>query len=162
MWIEPAEWLGGALARRYPLHLLSNQPHNRLHSQLDHATLSRAAKINGREPIHISELDAQKRGLVDGDVVRVFNDRGAFLAGVHITDGLRTGVVQIATGAWYDPEIAGTVGSLEKHGNPNVVTLDKGTSQLSQCSVAQTCLVEIEKYDNAPAVTAFDWPLIIH
>lgn len=159
-WIEPEEWLGGALAEHYPLHLLSNQPYNRLHSQLDNATLSRAAKINGREPIHISELDAKERGLVDGDVVRVFNDRGAFLAGVQIVDGLRPGVVQIATGAWYDPEITGAVGSLEKHGNPNVVTLDKGTSQLSQCSVAQTCLVEIEKYDNPPAVTAFDWPTI--
>jgi biotin/methionine sulfoxide reductase len=159
-WIEPAEWLGGALARRYPLHLLSNQPSNRLHSQLDHAPLSRDAKIHGREPIHLSDLDAQQRGLENGDVVRVFNDRGAFLAGVQISDGLRPGVVQIATGAWYDPEVAGVVGSLEKHGNPNVVTLDKGTSRLTQCSVAQTCLVEVEKYNHPPGVTAFDWPTI--
>jgi biotin/methionine sulfoxide reductase len=159
-WIEPAEWLGGPLAERYPLHLLSNQPGNRLHSQLDNATLSRKAKINGREPIHLSGLDAKQRCLADGDVVRVFNDRGAFLAGVQISDELRPGVVQIATGAWYDPEVAGTVGSLEKHGNPNVVTLDKGTSRLTQCSVAQTCLVEVEKYDRPPRVTAFDWPTI--
>jgi biotin/methionine sulfoxide reductase len=160
MWIEPAEWLGGACAKQYPLHLLSNQPRNRLHSQLNHATLSRNAEINGREPISISAFDAKQRGLVDGDVVRVFNDRGAFLASVQITDGLHAGVVQIATGAWYDPEIPGMVGSLEKHGNPNVVTLDKGTSRLTQCSVAQTCLVEVEKYDHPPRVTAFGWPTI--
>src|SRR5581483_4867738 len=100
----PAEWLGGPQASRYPLHLLSNQPRNRLHSQLNNATLSRKAEINGREPIHISAPDAKQRGLMDGDVVRVFNDRGAFLAGVQISDGLRPGVVLIATGAWYDTE----------------------------------------------------------
>ncbi|QBD75383.1 Asp-tRNA(Asn)/Glu-tRNA(Gln) amidotransferase GatCAB subunit C [Ktedonosporobacter rubrisoli] len=160
-WIEPAEWLGGEQAKRYPLHLLSNQPRNRLHSQLDQASLSRNGEISGREPIYLNPLDARRRGLLDGDVVRVFNDRGAFLAGVQISGELRPGVVSMATGAWYDPEMAGSVGSLEKHGNPNVVTLDKGTSRLAQCSVAQTCLVEVEKYNQPPSVTAFAWPPIL-
>ncbi|GAA1690153.1 molybdopterin-dependent oxidoreductase [Streptomyces yatensis] len=160
-WIEPAEWLGGALAERYPLHLLSNQPKNKLHSQLDHAPLSRKAKIGGREPLHITPRDAAARGLADGDVVRVFNDRGAFLAGVRCDPDLLPGVVQVSTGSWYDPMEPGVPGSLEKHGNPNVVTLDKGTSRLAQGSVAQTCLVEVEKCDDPPAVTAFDLPRIV-
>jgi biotin/methionine sulfoxide reductase len=92
--------------------------------------------------------------------VRVFNERGAFLAAVRIagSDTLLPGVAQIATGAWYDPETPGEPGSTDKHGNPNVVTLDKGTSRLSQGSAAQTCLVEVERCENPPPVTAFDLP----
>jgi biotin/methionine sulfoxide reductase len=157
-WLEPAEWLGGPVAERYPLHLLSNQPKNKLHSQLDHSSLSRSGKVAGREPIHMAPADAAARGLADGDVVRVFNDRGAFLAGVRVADHLLAGVVQVSTGSWYDPLEPGVPGSLEKHGNPNMVTLDAGTSRLTQCSMAQTCLVEIEKYEDPPAVTAFDLP----
>ena len=50
-------------------------------------------------------------------------------------------------------------GSLDKHGNPNVLTLDKGTSKLAQCSVAQTALVEVERFvGEAPAITVFAPP----
>lgn len=48
-WIEPAEWLGSGTADKYPLHLLSPQPANRLHSQLDSVGDSQADKIDGRE-----------------------------------------------------------------------------------------------------------------
>ena len=48
---------------------------------------------------------------------------------------------------------------LEKHGNPNALTLDIGASKLSQGCSAPTCLVEIERYDGpTPAVTAHDLP----
>src|SRR6185503_3564736 len=53
-WYEPAEWLGSPLAKRYPLHLISHQPSMRLHSQYDHGTVSRASKVNGREPITLN------------------------------------------------------------------------------------------------------------
>jgi len=69
-----------------------------------------------------------------------------------------SGVAQIATGAWFDPEDPSADSSLEKHGNPNVVTLDKGTSRLGQGSVAQTVLVQVEKFSEPPRVTAFDLP----
>lgn len=156
------QWLGARLAASFPLHLLSNQPAFRLHSQLDPAKANRAGKVGGREPIVIHPDDAMSRNIGDGDVVRVFNDHGAFLARAVISASLVPGVVQIATGAWYDPLEPGKPGSLEKHGNPNVVTLDKGASRLSQGSVAQTALVEIEKYSLAPPeVTAFDRPAIV-
>src|SRR5262249_54996808 len=69
-WLEPAEWLGSAKAGRYPLHLLSNQPTSRLHSQMDVSTLSRASKLNGREPLRLSQEDAAARGVTEGDLVR--------------------------------------------------------------------------------------------
>ena len=73
---------------------------------------------------------------------------------------MRPGVVQLATGAWYDPLEPGRIGSLDKHGNPNVLTLDKGASKLTQTCIAQSTLVEIELYeDTPPTVSAFDQPL---
>ena len=159
-WIEPAEWLGGSLAERFPLHLLSNQPSTRLHSQLDAASVSRQSKIADHEPIAMHPADAARRGLAAGDVVKVFNERGAFLAAAVISEDLLPGVVQISTGAWYDPLEGGVPGTLEKHGNPNVVTLDTGSSRLTQSSVAQTVLVEITRHANPPPVTAFDPPSI--
>ncbi len=158
-WLEPAEWLG-ARDRKFPLHLLSNQPSGRLHSQLDPAKLSRESKIAGREPLKMSRDDAAARGLKSGDTVRVYNDRGAFISAVSVVDTLRSGVVQIATGAWYDPEEPGHPFSLEKHGNPNVVTDDKGTSRLAQSSMAQTVLVEVERCTAPPPMTAFDCPAL--
>ena len=102
-WIEPAEWLGSRKAGRFKLHLISNQPTLRLHSQLDNGPVSRAAKVQGREPLWINPRDAAARGISDGDVVRVFNERGACLAGAVVTDAVRPGVMQLQTGAWYDP-----------------------------------------------------------
>jgi biotin/methionine sulfoxide reductase len=95
-------------------------------------------------------------------VVRIFNDRGACLAGAVVTDAIRPGVIQLATGAWFDPLDPEEVGSLDKHGNPNVLTLDKGTSRLAQCSIAQTTLVEVERFDgDPPPITAFEPPAVV-
>jgi biotin/methionine sulfoxide reductase len=160
-WLEPAEWLGSTVARRYPIHLLSNQPCVRLHSQLDMAALSRNAKIADREPIIINAADARERGISFGDVVRVYNDRGAFLAAAVPSEDLIPGVAQIATGAWYDPDKRGSPGSLDKHGSPNVVTMGGTTSKLAHAPTAQTVLVEIVRMDDAPLVTAFERPAII-
>lgn len=159
VWLEPAEWLGAAAAVRHPLHLLSDQPATRLHSQLDHSPHSAAGKIKGRQPVTINVEDAARRGIADGDLVRVFNDRGACLSAAIVSDRIRPGVARLSTGAWFDPESGGANRPLEKHGNPNALTLDIGASKLSQGCAAQTCLVEIERWDgDAPAVTAHDLP----
>ncbi len=160
-WMEPLEWLGGDTSQ-FPLHLISNQPKTKLHSQLDHGAHSRAAKINQREPIMLHPRDAEARNLQGGDVVRVFNQRGACLAAVIVDDQVMPGVAQMSTGAWYDPAEPGQIGSLCKHGNPNVLTPDLGTSRLAQGPIAHTCLVEVERFDEAiPPVTAFEPPEII-
>ena len=162
VWLEPTEWLGSEKSKAYPLHLVSNQPRARLHSQLDFGPVSRGSKIAGREPVWINSKDAASRGISAGEVVRVYNDRGACLAGALVTDSIRSGVVQISTGAWYDPVDPGEIGSLEKHGNANVLTLDKGTSRLAQSCSAQTALVEVERFDAVPPeITAFSPPTVV-
>jgi biotin/methionine sulfoxide reductase len=161
-WLEPIEWLGGKVAERYPLHMLSDQPADKLHSQLDHSPHSRATKVNGRQPITLHPDDAATRGIAEGDVVRVFNDRGACLAAARLSYRIGRNVVRLSTGAWFDPADADSNRPLEKHGNPNALTLDIGTSKLSQGCSAQTCLVEIERHDGpAPAVTAHDLPRLV-
>ena len=158
-WLEPVEWLGAPLAKRYPLHLLSPQPATRLHGQFDNGKLSLATKIRGREPVTVHPDAARARSIKAGDVVRIYNDRGACLAGVRLDENMRADTVVLATGAWYDPVVPGEIGALDKHGNPNMLTLDKGTSRLGQGPIAHTTLVEIERYDAAlPPVTAFDLP----
>lgn len=158
-WLEPTEWLGGAQAKKYPLHIVSPHPQYRLHSQLDNTALREVHEIGGREPIWINSVDAKARGIVEGDVVRVFNDRGSVLVGAFMTSRIRSGVVMLQEGAWYDPDKPGQPDAMCKHGLINVLTLDKGTSKLAQGNIANTALVQIEKYSQPlPTITAFEAP----
>lgn len=160
-WLEPAEWLGSDKAADYPLHMISSQPETRLHSQMDGEGVAAASKIQGREPVSMNPADAAARGINDGDVVRIFNERGACLAGAVVTDKVRPGVIRLATGAWYAPEVPGSDKTTCLHGNPNMLTLDKGTSKLSQAPAAQSALVEIELWtDDVQPLTIFQPPAV--
>lgn len=159
-WLPPAEWLGAAEATRYPLHLVTTQPPDKLHSQTDYGPVARAAKRAGHETIRLSPEDAQARALADGVVVRVYNDRGACLATATVDEGLRAGVASMSTGAWYDPADA-SEDALERHGNPNVLTLDRGTSKLTQGSSALSMLVEVERWEGEHAVAAHAPPRVV-
>ena len=139
-WIEPYEWLGRK--ENFPLHLISNQPEYRLHGQLDNAEYSLKNKIKDREPVLINIEDAKERNIENNDVVLIFNKRGRVLAGARLSDEIMRGVLVLSTGAWFDPDYEINT---DLHGNPNVLTKDIGTSQLSQAPTSQTCLVEIRK-----------------
>jgi biotin/methionine sulfoxide reductase len=148
-WLEPSEWTKGARAEQFPILLIANNPSTRLHSQLDIGATSQASKVQGREPIRLHPTDAATRGIAEGDVVRVFNDRGSCLAGAVLSKDVRPRVAQLSTGAWYDPLDPADVDALCVHGNPNVLTMDQGTSSLAQGCTGQHVLVEIERW-NAP------------
>jgi biotin/methionine sulfoxide reductase len=75
-----------------------------------------------------------------------------------LSDGIRRDVIALPTGAWFDPQLIDGVWTCV-HGNPNVLTLDKGTSSLAQGTIAHTTLVSVEKWDGPlPDVTAFKAP----
>jgi biotin/methionine sulfoxide reductase len=144
---------------RFPLQLIANQPATRLHSQLDFGATSLGSKIKDREPVRIHPRDAAPRGIGDGDIVRLYNDRGACLAAAVLSEALRPGVVQLSTGAWYDPEDPTADNPICVHGNPNVLTRDAGTSKLAQGCGGQLAVVEIERFEGPlPPVKAFDPP----
>jgi biotin/methionine sulfoxide reductase len=155
-WLVPAT----APSPSAPLILVANQPSTRLHSQLDFGGYSASAKHRGREVARMHPADAAARGIADGDIIRLFNSRGACLAGVFVTDDIRRGVVQLPTGAWYDPVDPQDETPLCVHGNPNVLTLDVGTSALSQGCTGQLTTVEVERFDgNLPPIQAYDSPV---
>ncbi len=154
VWREPTEYLGSPLTGTYPLHMLSFQPATRLHGQLDQGRVAAADKIEGREPVRMNPADAAARGLADGQIVRVFNARGAVAAGLRVTAEIRPGVIAMATGAWWNPAIRGATDSACLHGNPNVLTADIPTSRLGQGSAAQSCLVQVAAWaGDLPAIT---------
>ncbi len=156
VWREPYEWLGAV--GDHPLHMMSNQPRKKLHSQLDQGGVAATGKIKGREPVVLNPADAAARGIADGDAVKVFNDRGAALGVAVLSDEVRQSVIVMSTGAWWDPDENGMC----RHGNPNALTRDVGTSQLGQGPTAHSCLVDVERFSaELPRVQAFDPPEII-
>ena len=156
-WFEPYEWLGNV--DEYPLHLISNQPTHRLHGQLDNADESQKSKINGKEPVMINSKDAFDRDIKKGDIVMLYNARGRVLAGAKISDNVMPGVIVLSTGAWFDPNYDLNI---EKHGNPNVLTKDIGTSSLGQGPTCHTTLVELKraKKEDILDVSIFENPKI--
>jgi trimethylamine-N-oxide reductase (cytochrome c) len=149
-WMEPVERLGGP-KNKYPLHISSNHPKDRLHSQLCGTSLRNSYAIGGREPCIINTADAKARGIKTGDVVRVFNDRGQILAGAKVSDSIRPGVIRVSEGGWYDPAEPTKPGSLDRYGDVNVLTVDIGTSRLAQGNCGHTAVGNVEKYNKGPA-----------
>lgn len=161
VWMEPDEWLGSDLVKVFPLHLISPQPKTRLHSQHDGGGYSQESKIHDREPVTMNPTDMAARGISEGDAVEIFNTRGRTLAGAVADDGLLPGVIALATGAWFDPDHRDGSDGIERHGNPNVLTLDRPTSKLAQAPSAGTTLVEVQPFTGElPRVEAFDPPTI--
>lgn len=146
-WLPPEEWLSPEAEARGMFHMLTPQPQGRLHSQLEAADYSVAQKRDGREQLRMNDGDAARLGLAEGQAVRVWNARGACLAAAAPSSDVRPGVVLLPTGAWFTPDGDG----LELSGNPNVLTNDTPTSELSQGCAAQTCLVRVAPWTgNAP------------
>lgn len=154
-WIAPNH----PLREETPLWLVSNQPASRLHSQLDFGLHSQSNKVQGREVCSMHPETARQRDIVDGGVVRVFNERGAFLAVARLNPDMHQRVLQVATGAWLDlfEEEDGT--PLCVHGNPNILTYDVGTSRLGQGCSGQLCVVDVQPFKGAlPPIRTYEPP----
>lgn len=140
VWMPPQDWLGNA-CEATPLHLISPQPGDKLHSQLESAL----ADVPGSRPetLMMHPENALERGISDGELVRVHNERGRCKARVRITRDILKDVVALPTGAWFgDPEHDD-----DPHGNPNVLTRDVGTSRVGQGCSAHTALVQVSLLD---------------
>ncbi len=87
-----------ALARRYPLNIVSPKSHGFLNSC--YANMTQKIRGQGEQFVMVSPVDAAARGIREGDVVRVFNDRGAFEAAAQITADVNPGVVVATLGYW--------------------------------------------------------------
>ncbi|GAB2713341.1 trimethylamine-N-oxide reductase TorA [Halomonas garicola] len=157
-WLEPIERLDGPTTR-YPLSIASNHPRGRLHSQICGTSFRETYAVQGREPCWLNPRDAEERDIKDGDVVRVFNDRGQLLAGAVVTEDIMPGVIRVQEGGWFDPVDPTEIGSLCSYGDVNVLTPGIATSKLAQANCGQTGVADVEKFtDDLPEVTVFSQP----
>lgn len=86
------------LAKRYPLNIVSPKSHGFLNSC--YANMDHKIKGQGEQFVLINSTDAGSRGILEGDTVRVFNDRGAFEGEAKLTDDVNPGVVVATLGYW--------------------------------------------------------------
>ncbi|MBN1189402.1 MAG: molybdopterin-dependent oxidoreductase [Dehalococcoidales bacterium] len=137
-------------ARDYPLLLVSNHPRWRVHTQLDDVSWLReipTCKLKGPdgylyEPVWLHPSDALARGITQGDIVRVFNQRGAVLGGAYITERIIPGAVYQDHGARYDPVAPG---ELDRSGANNTICPHKVVSRNAPGEVTSGFLVEVER-----------------
>jgi anaerobic selenocysteine-containing dehydrogenase len=99
-WISLAEspHTNPAKAMHYPLSLLSPKSHAFLNS--GYGNLSAQQRVAGEQHLTIHSEDANKRGISDGQLVRIFNDRGSFQGVARVSDRTLPGVVVAPMGYW--------------------------------------------------------------
>jgi molybdopterin guanine dinucleotide-containing S/N-oxide reductase-like protein len=138
-------------AQRFPLLLVSNHSKWRVHAEQDDISWLREipmCKVRGQdgylyEPVWINPRDAESRGIRDGDVVKIFNQRGAVLGGARITERIMPGAVSQDHGARHDPLAKG----LDRGGSNNLLSPQGIVSRHCLGAVTSGFLVEVEKVD---------------
>ncbi|EOW1108504.1 DmsA/YnfE/YnfF family dimethyl sulfoxide reductase [Enterobacter kobei] len=124
---------------QYPLQLFGFHFKARTHSSYGNVDVLKAAC---RQEVWLNPLDAEKRGIKNGDTVRVFNDRGEVRIEAKVTPRIMPGVSAMGQGAWHD---ANMNGDRIDHGSCiNTLTTHR-PSPLAKGNPQHTNLVQIEK-----------------
>ena len=122
------------LAKTYPLAFISPPARNFLNSSF--ANLPQFVAEEKTPKLDLHPLDAAARGLHEGDVVRIRNDRGSFTAALRVTDRARPGVA-VAPSIWWQ--------KLAPDGrNANAVT-SQALTDMGRAATFYDCLVEVER-----------------
>jgi len=135
-YFEPWEGRNSPLAKMYPLQLITARFQRRAHTQFETLPWLRELMPNRAE---ISCKDAEPRGIEDGDMLRIYNDRGEIRIAATVTERIMPGVVNVPQGAWFMPDENG----IDRGGCPNTLC----TEEYSPCGsyTWNTGLVEVEK-----------------
>jgi trimethylamine-N-oxide reductase (cytochrome c) len=140
-------------AKKYPLLTQSNHPRWGVHAQHEDITwireISTTCKIEGPDgylyhPAWLHPSEAAKRGIKNGDIIKIFNERGAVLAGTYVTERIMPGVVYVDHGAKYDPIVPGV---LDRGGAINAISPHNTTSKNAAGMVVSGFLSEVERVD---------------
>lgn len=124
-------------AKEYPLQAMGHHYGPRVHSTHNNNEWTMSALP---QRVFLNPGDASARGITNGDLVKVWNDRGAMKLKCRITKRMMPGVVDIPQGAWYDPDEDG----VDRGGNVNVLTSEKWTP-FAKGNAQHTIMVQIEK-----------------
>jgi anaerobic selenocysteine-containing dehydrogenase len=124
------------LAARYPLQLISPPANSFLNTTFSHLSSFLRSE---REPfVQLSAADAERRGIKDGDAVRVWNDRGVCRLRARITDRVKPGVA-VALSIWWNKLSPGRA-------NINQ-TVSQALTDIGAGATFFDNLVEVEKID---------------
>jgi molybdopterin guanine dinucleotide-containing S/N-oxide reductase-like protein len=143
------------LFKKYPFHLISPHPRFGYHTHYDqHAKwlweILENRKIVKGNPYIIARIHPDKaklKGINDGDMVRLFNDRGAVLAVARVTNRLEINTIHCyGSSGMYEPEIPGTC-SADKGGCVNILTPGRLIGKNVPGMAPNSALIDIEKYD---------------
>jgi len=144
------------LAKKYPLQLISPHPRFSFHTHHD-THIPWLSEIPGHRilkggyywwPMRIHPSDAEARGIKDGDIVKMYNDRGATLGIAQVTERVRPGVVHsYQASAKYDPLEKGKPGSVDRAGCVNLLTPSRMLSRNAPGMAPNSCLIEISKWE---------------
>ncbi|KAB2332812.1 DMSO/selenate family reductase complex A subunit [Bacillus mesophilum] len=122
---------------KYPLQLIGWHSKRRTHSSYD--TSDWMEEVEGNI-MWMNPIDADERDIKEGDLVKVFNDRGALKMPVKVTSRILPGVMAIPQGGWFTPDKDG----IDTRGSINVLTTHKATA-LGHCNPQHTNLAQAEK-----------------
>ncbi|MFF6009352.1 dimethylsulfoxide reductase subunit A [Rahnella sp. R3(2024)] len=125
------------LASRYPLQLTGFHFKGRVHSTYGNVDVLKAAC---RQEMWINPMDAAQRGITNGDMIRIFNDRGEVQIAAKVTPRMMPGVVALGEGAWYTPDSK----RIDRAGSINVLTSQR-PSPLAKGNPSHTNLVQVAK-----------------
>jgi len=105
-YIEPLESARKPLGQKYPLIYMTTHTRYRTHSTL--ANVGWLRELEPEPVLEMNPIDADARDVRDGDVVRVFNDRGSMKLKVNIHEGIKPGTVNVNQGWWPEHFLEGT------------------------------------------------------
>ncbi|HAM16519.1 MAG TPA: dehydrogenase, partial [Eggerthellaceae bacterium] len=97
------------------------------------------------EPLWINPADAEARGIKDGDIVKLFNDRGIILTGARISERVIPGAVVINKGSRVDP----IAPHIDRGGAANLISPEKQVSKNCRGFAVSGYLVEAAKLEQA-------------
>ena len=137
-WIEPFESLNHPITKDYPFHLISPHPRWRTHSIFNNIPWLRETY---EQEVTINASDAKKLGILTGDTVEVWNERGKCVVPAYVTERLLPGVLVLFEGAWMDPDKDG----VDRAGNPDFLTLDNPSP--AGAFAYNNAMVQIRKTD---------------
>ena len=130
--------LGRPVVRRFPLALISRKQHPKF-LNANYGAFPSHQPTAGRPTLQIDPSDAAARGIADGDVVRVHNDRGELTLVAEVTHDLQPGLAATAFGWWHRSSPEGrAVNALT---NASVARDDHGSAYFHDT------LVEVERVD---------------
>ena len=101
------------------------------------------------EPVWINPVDAGPRGIENGDIVKMYNERGIVLGGAYVTERIIPGAVSQDHGARHDPITTG----IDRGGSNNLICPTKTTSSNAYGIASSGFLVEVEKVSSAEMKT---------